>query len=468
MNIWQICWAGVKSNFTSVVRVITLICIAIVPVLYPLFYLQAFWDPYGNLEHLPVAMVNLDTGSGSVNLGANLVTSLQDSHDIEWHFVDLETADSGLVDMTYYAEFVIPSDFSTTLEAVKDGHPQTAHIELRTNSKNSFMSSLLAQQVETRLQTKLSQQVATTYLTAMLDSLAQGSGKLAAGAGLADPTGKSPLTQGTQAFAAQVEALSQAGIADFVANPIDAVVTDTNPVPNYGTGFAPYFLSLSGWIGALLITLTIGSRLRRVPTKAGPVRTVIGRYLACAVVGAIQSVLMVGVIALVGIEPKSWAGLLGVLLASSFASVAIVSTLVALLGRLGQLFAMIILVFQLTGCGGTFPTPLTNGTFFTDIHPYVSFTYSIRALREVISAQTINVGGVWKAVGFLAVYIVASLVINVALYPLLNRVKKRVMSRSEESADGSVGEANTKMQTQGEPAEVLAADMAVPVGAGTN
>jgi putative membrane protein len=448
MSVFQIFWAGVKSNFSSVVRVITLVCIAIVPVLYPLFYLQAFWDPYGNLDNLPVAMVNLDAGTADANLGDNLVASLVDNHDVQWHFVDLTTADAGLADMTYYAEFIIPADFTSTLEAAKSGQPQAATIELFTNSKNSFMSSLLAQQIETRIQKTVSDQVASTYLGALFGTLGEGSAKLAAGVSALDPQGSAPLTKGAQVLAAQIQALNDGSTTAFVTNPLKSAVTDTNPVPNYGTGFAPYFLSLSGWIGALLITMTIGNRVRRVPTKAGVAATVIGRYLACAAVGVIQAVLLVGVIALLGIQPHSWPGLFGILLVSSLTSVAIVSTLVSLLGRLGQLCAMIILVFQLTGSGGTFPTPLTNGSLFSDIHPYVSFTYSIRAFREVISAQTIDTGRVWGSVGVLAVYIVGALALCIVLTTLLSTIKKHILAphaaipdaRSVTDGDDGIGD----------------------------
>ncbi|REH90819.1 YhgE/Pip domain-containing protein, partial [Staphylococcus felis] len=61
----------------------------------------------------------------------------------------------------------------------------------------------------------------------------------------------------------------------------------------------------------------------------------------------------------------------------------IVYTLVSLLGNPGKALAIIILVLQIAGGGGTFPIEVTPA-FFQAIHPFLPFSYSIDALREAV------------------------------------------------------------------------------------
>ena len=46
--------------------------------MYSFFYLKAFWDPYGNLKDMKVAIVNLDEGENNENLGIDLVNNLKE------------------------------------------------------------------------------------------------------------------------------------------------------------------------------------------------------------------------------------------------------------------------------------------------------------------------------------------------------------------------------------------------------
>ena len=49
-----------KSLFNYVI----LLAVLIIPFMYSFFYLKAYWNPYGkgNLDNLPVAIVNEDEG----------------------------------------------------------------------------------------------------------------------------------------------------------------------------------------------------------------------------------------------------------------------------------------------------------------------------------------------------------------------------------------------------------------------
>ena len=132
MNLGKVFTTGIKDNFTTAFKIVAIVLICIVPLLYSFFYLKAFWDPYANLPNMPVAIVNEDIGANGTNYGDSLITNLQRSTSVQWHFVGRVTADSGLRDKTYYAEFVIPADFS---QSVASGAPGAAKIELYADSK---------------------------------------------------------------------------------------------------------------------------------------------------------------------------------------------------------------------------------------------------------------------------------------------------------------------------------------------
>ena len=72
---------------------VAMLGIALIPLIYGALYLMAFYDPYGRLDTLPVAVVNEDvpvtTENGvEVHAGDDLVKALEDSGSLEYHFVD--------------------------------------------------------------------------------------------------------------------------------------------------------------------------------------------------------------------------------------------------------------------------------------------------------------------------------------------------------------------------------------------
>ncbi|WP_182914828.1 YhgE/Pip family protein [Paenibacillus thiaminolyticus] len=192
---------------------------------------------------------------------------------------------------------------------------------------------------------------------------------------------------------------------------------DWNEVPNYGTGFAPYFISLSSWLGALLLAMTADFRLggdNNIWTRTNSFNAVAGRYAAFAVLGLLQAALLTLTVTALGIEPASWTMLFLVIMAGSCASIAIVTTLVSLLGKIGQLLSMVLLLCQLTSSAGTFPIELTSSNIFTALHPFIPFTYFIQALREAISANPMDYGMVWRSLAVLAVYVIGFLTLGIA------------------------------------------------------
>ncbi len=78
---------------------IAVVILMLMPLTYGALYLWAYWDPFGHVNKLPVALVNSDRGtevSGqSVNVGAEIAKSLTDDKSLDWHLVDDADARDG-------------------------------------------------------------------------------------------------------------------------------------------------------------------------------------------------------------------------------------------------------------------------------------------------------------------------------------------------------------------------------------
>ena len=50
-------WKGLLNNR---ILLIVIIAVIVIPTIYTTLFLGSMWDPYGNLDRLPVAVVNRD------------------------------------------------------------------------------------------------------------------------------------------------------------------------------------------------------------------------------------------------------------------------------------------------------------------------------------------------------------------------------------------------------------------------
>ncbi|WP_327088331.1 YhgE/Pip domain-containing protein [Nonomuraea sp. NBC_01738] len=165
---------------------------------------------------------------------------------------------------------------------------------------------------------------------------------------------------------------------------IDTRVSDH--VPDYGTGFAPYFLPISLWVGAVITYLVLRPLNPRVlASMTPPWRAALAGWLPAVLVGALEVAAILLVLRFgLGMEADNWAGLIGFLMLTSAAFMAILQALNALLGSVGKVLAIALLVLQLTSAGGTYPVQ-TSPDFFQTISPYMPMTWVVNAVRRLIS-----------------------------------------------------------------------------------
>ncbi|CQR48067.1 Chromosome partition protein Smc [Paraliobacillus sp. PM-2] len=179
--------------------------------------------------------------------------------------------------------------------------------------------------------------------------------------------------------------------SDFLANPIELSENKVFPIPNYGSANSPFYTTLSLWVGALLLIslLTVDVHNREDIYKHHHVY--FGRGLTFASIGLMQALIVtLGDLFILDAYVKEpvWFVLFAIFIGMVFIS--IVYTLVSVFGNVGKGLAIILLVLQLSGSGGTFPIQVAP-SFFQTINPFLPFTYAISLLREAVGGMVIEI-----------------------------------------------------------------------------
>ena len=65
-------------NTKKIIKIVIFTVVMLIPIIYSFFYLKSYWDPYGNLKDMKVAMVNLDKGDNGENEGQRVIDSLKE------------------------------------------------------------------------------------------------------------------------------------------------------------------------------------------------------------------------------------------------------------------------------------------------------------------------------------------------------------------------------------------------------
>ena len=256
-------------------------------------------------------------------------------------------------------------------------------------------------------------------LTNGLNEAKSGSQKLANGASLLESRsgalidGTSQLTNGADTLANKLADASNrikiqptgATTQQQIANPVKSEMTEKGNVPNYGYALSPYVLSLSLFVGAIVLNVIYPIR-KTFSEQESAIRWWLSKASVAGVAAFMQAtILMLVMVFFLGLTPEHPAHFIGAIYLTSFAYMSIVSLLVIVLDNPGRFLAMVLLVLQLGSSEGTFPIQTANG-FFQAINPLVPMTYSIRALRQAISGGLDNAfygGSMWVLVGFLLV-----------------------------------------------------------------
>ncbi|SED28893.1 putative membrane protein [Streptomyces sp. 3213] len=196
-----------------------------------------------------------------------------------------------------------------------------------------------------------------------------------------------------------------------MADPVQLASQDLHKAPNYGTGFAPYFIPLSLWVGSMVAYMLITPMNRRALAAGAPARRIaLAGWLPVVAVGVLQTVALMAVLHwAIGLEMAHAAGTVGFLFLVSACFAAIVQWLNARFGAAGRILVLALLMLQLTSAGGTYPVQTSPG-FFNAIHPFLPMSYVVEALRRLITGGGLE--PVWHACVVLVAFTAGALALT--------------------------------------------------------
>ncbi|MGG3799351.1 YhgE/Pip family protein [Metabacillus fastidiosus] len=207
-----------KNIFKNKKLLIAIIGVMFIPLLYSGVYLYAFWDPYGNLDRLPVAVVNEDTGTQfegkNLQVGSDLIENLKEEKKFNWQFVNKAEAEKGLENEEYYMIIEIPKEFSKNAASLTEDNPKKLEIKYIPNEGMNFLSSQIGENAVVRIKDEVSKTLTKTYAESIfenIEKLADGIGKASDGSSEIN-NGAIDLKEGSGKLKDNLEKLAESSI----------------------------------------------------------------------------------------------------------------------------------------------------------------------------------------------------------------------------------------------------------------
>ncbi|NFM47025.1 YhgE/Pip domain-containing protein [Clostridium botulinum] len=221
--------------------------------------------------------------------------------------------------------------------------------------------------------------------------------------------------------------------SDFISNPVEIKENRIYPIPNYGSAMAPFFTTLSLWVGALILVSILSVEVKDIKgaKKLKVYEKYFGRYFTFMTIAIFQALIVsLGDIYLlkVYVSNKSIFILFSIFISIIFSM--IIYTLVSVFGNVGKALGVILLVLQISASGGTFPIEVTPG-FFQRINPLLPFTYAVSGMREAVGG--VIEGILLRDIIILLIYFTLSILVALLLKKKLEKINKNFVKKFKES-----------------------------------
>jgi putative membrane protein len=275
-------------------------------------------------------------------------------------------------------------------------------------------------------------------VTRLADGTAQlndGAKKLADGA-MAVADGSGELSGKLNDASVQTSAIKGSDqLYQAFAQPVAFEERKIAEVPNYGTGFSPYFLSLGLFVGALLLTIVFPVKEPAVAPRSG-FSWFFGKLSTMLLVGLVQAVVMAAVVMWgLGLELQNTPMFFVFSILTSWTFMILIQMLVTLLADPGRFVAIVLLILQLTTSAGTFPVELIPDQL-RSFSAWLPMTYTVQGYKAVISSG--EMGDLWHSAGALGGYIVLTAGITLVYYVLHFRRRGGSLAAAEDMAAGAL------------------------------
>lgn len=155
--------------------IVVIIALALIPAIYNYIFLGSMWDPYGKLNDLPVAVVNLDKPSElngkELKLGDNVIAEMKKTKNLDYHFVSKDKASKGLQKGEYYMMITFPENFSETATTLMSKNPKTVQLDYQTTRGHNYISSKMSESAMNQLKSEVSKNITETYTKEIFSKL---------------------------------------------------------------------------------------------------------------------------------------------------------------------------------------------------------------------------------------------------------------------------------------------------------
>lgn len=172
MNPFQVFTGEFRHFIKKPMVIVTFVAVALIPILYSGFLIKGTWDPYGQLQDLPVAIVNQDQGAmfegKTMTVGKEFVDELRNNDEFAWSFVSPEEASLGMKNNHYYATITIPPEFSADAASLASDNPKQAEIIYESNSFYNFVAGQISESATKELRNQLSANLTEAYSRSIL------------------------------------------------------------------------------------------------------------------------------------------------------------------------------------------------------------------------------------------------------------------------------------------------------------
>lgn len=226
-----------------------------------------------------------------------------------------------------------------------------------------------------------------------------------------------------------------AELGKFVSSPVTVKEHRLYHLENYGSAMTPFYSALGLWVGGVVLVavVSVGFSKRQLKTLNNPKphQLYFGRYLMFFAIGQFQAlVIALGDLFFLKIQCDNPLMFIVASMISSFVYTLIIYSLTITFSVLGKALAVIILVLQVAGSGGTFPIEVLPG-LFRAMSPFLPFKYGINAMREAVAGM--NWGSYWSNIGYLMLFSLIALFIGLVLRKPCIKVISFFNNRVEES-----------------------------------
>ena len=224
-----------------------------------------------------------------------------------------------------------------------------------------------------------------------------------------------------------------AALADALAAPVALDRQAVYHIKNYGSAMAPFYTTLSIWVAGIVLAAMLKANVDEADVKAlGNPRLhelYLGRYAFFALLAFAQATLVcAGDLLFFGIQCEHPFQFMLVGWLAGFVFSNMIYTLTVSFGDIGKALAVVLLVMQVAGSGGTFPIEMT-ADFFQGVYPFLPFTHAINAMHAAMAGAY----GMeyWIEMGVLALYLLPSLALGLLLRRPVIRANNWIIEKLE-------------------------------------